>query len=570
MFDVTISVNGRAAEIERIDDKRLSALREGRRYGEYFLLDTDTGRVTIKTVVADLNADPVGIPSATYTAAIDEGWYEIKKISLGGTATSPDLGITLKTPIKKLAGEKIVLSLTIRLYLSLDFAAFTSGDNPLVKWLLGAVSLPSDIKIAVGADMSALSSSPPATEVYGKKYPAQIAFTESGIKFTATVALPPVELLLIVDGKTAMRALPLARDLSPKAASEVASGGKICFDALNFGVSAVCANSVPVSDYRVERGRNRVGAKHLFGAGVGHNPRLITDGDCTLAAAVSGGEGRIMRLYEGNLVSVTERKIFDCPTLTSDGSFFSTDGETLVRTDPNGETRRYPFTKCDELCAVIPSFGRYVLAARSGREIKVFSLAGGELSLTETLSANGACGITAIDGKRILACGKNFGCKIFGGDLPLTRAFVERILSSYETDGLCLSGRLMSFTDRADGKTYLLDIRQRDGTDIALGGADALSGELCLYGTKCAVVDIKGGICSMELGEKPFCGVRIENTLVFADGDGNVWFRPLCGEGTSITSDFFSDGAGVTFIYYSPNVSRRNTCISIDFFTESE
>lgn len=564
-----VKINGAAAVTDSFGSQAFAAIKQGKEYGKYMLLRHDGGVVAVRTHISDMNCDIRSQPFVTYCAGVEEGRFTVRSLALSSNGADADIELG-ETAAEKTAGAPLEISVTVVLNVSRERAAFTGGDNPLIKWLLVGGTL-GQAKMGIGRNRGPLSSSAPASMNFLSVYDAEVEFTDCGVKFTAQPADVPYEACLLLGGKTAMRALP--RDSKGTAAT--ASGRTsnynnrlyVSRDVLR--ITGVKKGSVPVTDYEVYRGRNAIGgAADIRFKAVGAT-RLIGDGDCKLAAAVGGGRALVMKVGDGEAICLTVRKT-DAPDekvrLCSDGSLFTLVGNVLTITDADGKVRRMTADECDDF-EVCTGGGGYLLALKKGANVEIYEL-GESPTLKETIDAGECCAIGKADGKRLTVCGKNIGGRIISASETKNSAFIASLFTNYDPTEMKIDGHMLAMR-LSDGTVYGVEYMVGDGNIVCGAGEEyGIGGEAVWSGNKLALANISGGVDVLTVdgsGENILAYCRLGDFAVRLLESGKLENMALCGSGLAIASDTFGARETVTYTYLAPASGSGKAVLSVDF-----
>ena len=575
MFDVSASfdIGGTRAGFSSADVSAEigAALSRGRRYGEYIILECDDKRRALKTEITDMNSDPRSDVFVTRSAYIKDGAFTVLSASLGADEDNADLCVPLTGELKKKSGEILTVSVTVSLSFTRDGATFAGGDNPLVEWLLGTRDL-GKATVRMGKNRSPLGMAPPVSLDGSAERSASVELSESGVTFTSEGSGMPVEACLMIDGKAALRALPLASSARVMTGSlKCEANGKVMTYTEMSGVMSVIRDGTPVTDYTVLYGRSSVGAPVPSGIRVGRQPVMTFDGDFNRIAIVTDGEATLLKIVGREPACDGQKRIVgdkEKVRLARDGALFCYDGENLVLLSENGETK-FAFEPFDDWQAVCPYDGRYLIVALRGERADVYALENGALSLSESIALGGGAAIGCVDSRRAVVCGRAFGAKVLGGDGEDIVECIDCVYADFDGTDIKFSGNMMSF--RSEGEVYVVDCTLTDGYEIESGAPYTLGGEICAIDGRLYLVSVTGGICDFEVpsdsGVTSYC--RLGEYVVRAHSDGSIDYMPLSGMGTAIASPSFKIGDTIGYTYLSPTATDNGrgvrTVISVEF-----
>ena len=570
MFEISVSSRGGKATAD-VTSLIGAALSRGRRYGEYLMLECDARPRVLKTKIDDMNADPRSAVFVTRSARETEGAFKVLSAALSADGVTGDVGVPLADNAEKKAGEAFVLSVTLTLSVERDGAALAGGDNPLVEWLLGVREM-GEATMSFGDNRSPLGIAPPVPIDVSNAFKSSVKISERGAEFTSLCAGAPVEAVLMIDGKPAIRALPLlasAKTVTDTLMCE--TSGRVVALAEICGVLSVIREGALLTDYVVRYGRSSVGAPVSSGISAGEEPVLVADADFARLAAVSGNEAVLMKIVGRELVCDGQKSAVgdkNKARLSGDGALFCHDGENLVLISDNGRTE-FSFEPFDDWQVIGPYSGRYTVAALRGENVCVYALENGKLSLSESIFLGSGAAIGAVDSRRLVVCGSAFCGGVIGGEGDEIIECIDCVYEDFGGSDIKFSGSMMSFV--SDGEVYVIDCTLTDGYEIESGAPYKFGGEICAIDGRLYLVNATGGICDFEVpsddGVSSYC--RLEEFVVRAHKDGRIDYLPLGGVGTAIVSPSFKVGDTVNCTYLAPTVTDNgkgvNTVISIEF-----
>lgn len=572
MFDISTEITSgeSSAYMSSQAEGIAAALKAGRKYGRYIILNCDDGRRAVKATVTDMNFDPRSLVFVTRSASIESGMFTLTSVSLGADETTEDVKLTLSEPIKKNAGTPLTVSVTVRLSAVRDCAAFVGSNNPLCRFLLGEGEL-GRAQIAIGRNRSALGTAQPASNDTYRLHEASVKFMDESVEFTAVGSGTPFEAYLLLDGVACVRALPLAAN------SKVLTGSGKCNTFGSFSiltettdVMAVTCDGIPVTDYDTEWARETVGGAVSTGIKMKSAPTLVADGDFVRLAALSGEEALVFGVADRRPQVEAIRRIYGRESdvrIARDGALLCYDEGKAVLITPDGDEFSHTLEPFDDWQMICPYSGKYTLAVKRSDTVSVYGLTADALTLKQTVSAGERCAIGCVDGRRIVVCGLNIGGQVIGEDGEEIEECIGIVFDDFDATDLVISGHIVAFN--ADGETYLVDMTLIDGYPIE-EGEWALSGEICTQGTSMFVANPAGSITTIgnaACDPTVTSHCRLKEFAVRAHADGSIDYLPFGGFGVTLKSPSFKVGSRVGYTYRAPTVADKGngvkTTISI-------
>lgn len=579
MLDAKITVSGGGAEyaakIPNASARIFAALVRGRRYANKFILFTDGGEIRVDSELADMNTDPAARMFALRSALIKEGSFTLTGVALSADGITEDAVFALEEPFEKKAGEPLSVCAEIRIGYSRTNAALTRGDNPLAKWLLGEGAL-EKASLCGGHDRSPLCAAPYPTDDFSYAAQAQTVFGSDRVTFSAAVKAAP-EMTLMLGGRSALKFKPLEKNTETVTAStRAAAVGRVSVGREFTEIISVSMDSAPLTDWRVERGRNRAGSPCETGLCFGAGAFIIADADASCAAVVNSEEACLLRVTDGEVSVLGFYRVKGRGVrLTRDKKLFSLDGGVLRRTGSGGDGE-IELAEADSFEIAMAGENRYTLIARRGETAVVYNVENQTAAQTESFALGGDGVLLCPDGRRLAAAGSTFAARVFGSgaDNADIEGFLDMVYADYGARSVSGRGPLISFTDDT-GINYVADCLSGDGVDVDCEPGRKPFDGVFLNGGEMYLTDCDGGVRGMPCDVTRFTSAcRIGGCVLALDGGGNLSYIPLGGSGGVILSDSVYKRANVTYVCRVPvtnvGASGVKSEVSVIFGQEEE
>ncbi len=564
MFDVTATAESQGEKLAASANPCAiaSALKEGRLYGKYMILNCSDKRRVIETTLSDCNFDPSAKPFAERTAAVQSGSFTLLSAALSSDGEKADVEAVFQNGFQKQAGIPLVVSLTVSLQIDGDCAAFVGGDNPLIKWLLGETAI-ANPKIAFGRSYSPLHTAPASSGEYLQIVSADVEITDSGAEFSAVTQEKVFDAVLFLDGTPALRALPAADSARIAIASAtVPAHGTVTLGGDVIAVTDVTYNESPLSAYEVSFDDGGLGGAVQTDLRVGENSVFACDLTGNIAA-VGGGEATLMRIVGGKVRVTGQRRITGearMTRLTCDGCLFCMKGTELTRIDGRGDESKIvlPFEADDYAIVSLPS-GNYLAAVLCKNRVYLTETDGKSgFGVIADIYAGGAALVGRIDSKRLIVGGKSMGAEVFGdgnSGSKLTALESVKAALSRAPQKIYVCGRLL-YQSTASGIVVAADAFTQKAADVGEGGF--VNGEQAFVcGNTVIYVKSSGGLAFKEISdaEQIVSVCRTNDGILRLKRGGEIDYMPFSGGTVTLTSEAFLFRGRLTVEYLTPSLS---------------
>ena len=548
---------------------------------------TITPIATLKTTVGDKNlAADKGELFVTYEATATDSdvapGTEITEIGLCGTVGGALADYAKIAPVIKKSGENVYFAVEVRLvYTTEGTTCFCGGDNQLVAALLGLKRLGGTFQVAGGTNYH--DNVPFARSSSNISYRTAVTpeIAEDSIVFSGIIKAAVYEAILMMDGVAVMRDYH-GTETATSVTRTIGNSHYCDVIGMYVWIGSVMAGGSPVSDYE-----RREYYEKLTDDGVNILPYRLPEGARLIGEPV-GGYFAVVTDHEAVVYAVNGTKSSVCykvprgdgePCLCPDGSIFTSDGESLVRYEPNsGAVKKTEYVRG----AIVKS----VHAVVSEKTLVSF-IEGADYVCVEI------SGETVTETKRIKSVPADFYawrlsdkflgyiCKSSGvalcyganGEYAAATTVLGSLLAD-KYDILGYGDEWVWVNDTTDDKKYAVNpfiatLHQTLTADaVAFANAFTVRSSggsvfrVASYynsnGTE-KTMQFKGSI------PQPETAVQVGKYLLFTDGSGKVWYRYMSQRGFRLYFPYRSSGTTVvieTSMLANPNVGGSGTSVS--------
>ncbi len=571
MFDTSVKINN-AAKISAVSGASgiAAALKAGRLYGKYMILDCSDGRRTVKAQMTDCNFDPNAETFAERTATVDSGSFTVYAAALSADGETEDVRAEFENGFEKQAGIPLVVSITVSLKTDGDCAVLTGGENPLVMWLLGESKLYKP-RIAFGQNISPLYTAPSVSASYSDATEADVEITENGVMFRAATGEKVGDAVLLIGGTAALRALPSAyapRVLTKSLTVPIDGALKLGSDVI--AVTGVTLGGSPLMSYELSYVPTDCKPPADTGLRVAEGSYLKSDLTKYVAAA-GGGEASVLKMKDGKPRLIARRRIYGADSMTRitcDGCLFCVENNKLIRIDTDGNITMtlLPFAPSDYEIICRQS-GDYMAAAIYLNRIYVLETDGkGKYGLAAEFTGGTAAFVGRLDARRLILGGKGCGAEVFGDGNSATAMSAKEAAKTLLTASpkkMYASGRTMCKVS-TNLNTRVVDAYTQTGYDVGSGGW--LEGEQAFVSENTLFsINRSGSLFSMVMDDADeLSGVcRLDEGILRLKYDGTLDFMPFYGGSAVLTSDSFSYRSSVVVEYLAPQAQTGETLVTV-------
>ncbi len=504
-------------------------------YAKYMVFGGDGFEEARESSLLRINADITrGTPVADYAATLDDDRFDGKAVSYIGLSADGEKLVCRAdfAPVTKECGVPLVAKISV--FLSIGDSSdkvFAGGDDPLVRFLLGAFPIGGNVYAAAGftdAPNGYLSADFP----HGDPAAATILFGSDGLKIETQVDAAAKDAIIFMDGKPALRA-----NLRENARSEtliIPSAtvfGDLCADiAYEYAQSVMycsCGSTNHPDAMLVRAPERATKLKNALGFSVGKGAEIKTDETGEFAAI--GGDGEIMLISGAGGLPKRE---FSVPRDRGDdfavcrGGYLVRIGEKITVFDLSGGATEYDLPG-GEKNAVVRDGNYFHFARLSGSAVERFLLSSGTVSALPSLSVGADAklfcslfriGVASSDGCRLFNRSAGVGTEFDFFRLPRLEELVSRAGGA---ENIEIRGELAVLKE--NGSTVVACVR--DDSEFTLpSGAEAVPfGDWVVY---------DGGVMLFDRGKRKlrsvsgFCGGdivaagRVGDHLITVDKDG--------------------------------------------------
>lgn len=572
MFEIASGVNDISTGV-LTSNGAIDALKNGRRYGQYMILSCSDAVRVEKCALTDALFDPRGKMFAERTTTVESGSFTLLSAALSADGITEDVKVTFGEGFVKQAGVPLNVSVTVSLSAKKDCAVLTGGDNPLVRWLLGEDEIKSAY-LAFGYSYSPLDNAPLMPDELDNYLRAEMNIDESGIYFTAESLDKFADVLLLVNGKPALRALPAAANAKTAVKeTTVPSSEAITMSEAVISVLSVTYGGSPLLSYEVSRSIRNCNSPVKTEFKVGEQSHFVSD-LCGNVAAVSDGEATLFRFTGGRLRAIGQMRVNgdkNSVRMTGDGCLFYLSGSSLVRADADGAETVTPLPSgVTDYEIAEDDVGVYIAAFVTAGRIITARLDGtGELSVTGEYPASSLPLVGKLDARRLILGSRNFGAEVIGtggsaSALSVTEA-VKSVYSDSSPRRIAASGRLLCF-ETTSGQLVVLDSVTRSGMQMGNGRLSP-SPQAYACGGHIFTVQNSGGIIAVDNpdGEDIESVCRLNECILRLHTDGGIDYLPIVGGAVTLTSDAFGFRGKAVIEYLTPSVNTGAVTVGIRF-----
>lgn len=510
-------------------------LKDNLPYAKYIVFGGGETFIAKKATTEAVNADICrgGDLRAEYSAALgaDEcigETIDFIGLSADGSALACRADIA---PVIKESGKPLSASVSVTLNVSEDSdKVLCGGENPVIKFLLGAASL-SDNVCAADGDADFYNEYYSRDFLQDNTHSALLSFGTDGITFETQASAQKNETVVFVGGAPALRTYLHGSGTEMLAASGLLVSGDGCAP-LPLGkpeklvrCSSGSQNFADASIVRVPKKLFEI--QNALGFFVGAGAEIKTDELGEFAAI--GGKREITFIRGGK--SMPEY-LFSVPRESGDdfavcrGGYLLRIGEKTTVFDVSGSGTEYDVSRGESNAATNVG-GAVYLARASGGKIERFLLARGEVTALPTVELGGKIGLFRSMSR--IGAVSNGACYLFNGyagvDTDVENFRSPRLESLVSraggADKITLGDGVAEFSE--NGKTVLAAIWEDD--EFSIGGEATLFGDFAVGGGKIVFFDRGNRALGFSDGfdVKDVTGAcKLGDFFVFLFGDGAV------------------------------------------------